>query len=227
MVGTPMIAVPAEATPRRQTRAPHARVPTLTTQPDEAPADQDDRPYGLAPQKIFFPSAGSPALLPGVKQYAGQQLLTGAQAKAYANDFIGVHVTKIADGQTYAQVSAKSQADPKNATLTAQKTALFQGETLRGASAQRLGLVRGRHDRDAGGHHPDRGRRHVAPAALGQLARQPAQPHLTGLIPSAATPSPLGAADPGDRSPKGRDARSGHVAARALRSETSSRAALE
>ena len=31
----------------------------------------------LAPQKIFFPAAASPALLPGIKQYAGQQLLTG------------------------------------------------------------------------------------------------------------------------------------------------------
>jgi hypothetical protein len=86
----------------------------------------------LAPQKIFFPPAGSPALLPGVKQYAGQQLLTGAQAKAYANNFIGVHVTKIANGQTYAEVSTKSLKDPKNATLAGQKTALFQGETLRG-----------------------------------------------------------------------------------------------
>jgi hypothetical protein len=36
----------------------------------------------LVPQKIFFPVAGSPALLPGVKQYAGQQLTTGSQAKA-------------------------------------------------------------------------------------------------------------------------------------------------
>ncbi len=86
----------------------------------------------LAPQKIFFPPAGSPALLPGVKQYAGQQLLTGDQAKAYANKFIGVHVTKIAGGQTYAQVSTASLAAPNNATLAGQKTALFQGETLRG-----------------------------------------------------------------------------------------------
>lgn len=86
----------------------------------------------LAPQKIFFPPAGSPELLPGVKQYGGQQLLTGGQAKAYANDFIGPHVKEIAGGQTYAQVSAKSLADPKNAKLAGQKTALFQGETLRG-----------------------------------------------------------------------------------------------
>jgi Glycosyl transferases group 1 len=42
-----MIAVPAEATPRRSTRAPHARVPTLTPTPDK-PAAQDDGTYGLA-----------------------------------------------------------------------------------------------------------------------------------------------------------------------------------
>jgi hypothetical protein len=52
----------------------------------------------LTPQKIFFPPAGSPALLPGVKQYAGQQVVTGGQAKAYANDFINVHLSKIAGG---------------------------------------------------------------------------------------------------------------------------------
>jgi hypothetical protein len=86
----------------------------------------------LAPQQIVFPPAGSPALLPGIKQYAGQKLTTGAQAKAYANNFIGEHVKKIANGQTYAQVATKSLAAPKDATLTAEKTALFQGETLRG-----------------------------------------------------------------------------------------------
>jgi hypothetical protein len=86
----------------------------------------------LAPQKIFFPAAGSPALLPGVKQYAGQQLVDGAQAKAYANNFINVHLSKIAGGQTYAQVSAAALAAPSNATLATEKATLFQGETLRG-----------------------------------------------------------------------------------------------
>ncbi len=86
----------------------------------------------LAPQKIFFPAKGSPALLPGVEQYAGQQVLNGTQAKAYANDFINVHLSKVAGGKTYSQVSAASIADPTNATLTAQKATLFQGETLRG-----------------------------------------------------------------------------------------------
>jgi uncharacterized membrane protein len=86
----------------------------------------------LVPQNIFFPAAGSPALLPGVKQYAGQQLVNGAQAKAYANNFINVHLSKIAGGQTYAQVSTAALAAPTNAKLAEEKATLFQGETLRG-----------------------------------------------------------------------------------------------
>ena len=86
----------------------------------------------LTPQKIFFPPARSPELLPGIKQYAGQRVVNGGQAKAYANDFINVHLSKIAGGKTYAEVSSASLADPKNAKLAGQKAALFQGETLRG-----------------------------------------------------------------------------------------------
>ena len=85
----------------------------------------------LVPQKIFFPAAGSPELLPGVKQYAGQQLVNGSQAKAYANNFINVHLSKVAGGQTYAQVSAAAIAAPTNAKLAEEKATLFQGETLR------------------------------------------------------------------------------------------------
>jgi hypothetical protein len=86
----------------------------------------------LVPQKIFFPASNSPALLPGVKQYAGQQLTNGSQAKAYANNFINVHLSKIAGGQTYAQVSTAALAAPKNVKLAEEKATLFQGETLRG-----------------------------------------------------------------------------------------------
>jgi hypothetical protein len=86
----------------------------------------------LAPQKIFFPPASSPALLPGIKQYAGQQLLNGDQAKAYANNFINVHLSKVAGGQTYSQVSTAAIAAPNNTKLAAEKATLFQGETLRG-----------------------------------------------------------------------------------------------
>jgi len=86
----------------------------------------------LVPQKITFPAAGSPALLPGIKQYAGQQLVDGAQAKAYANNFINVHLSEVAGGKTYAQVATAALAAPTNATLATEKATLFQGETLRG-----------------------------------------------------------------------------------------------
>lgn len=93
----------------------------------------------LASQKIYFPAAGSPAItsLPAsdqafVNQYAGQQVLTGAQAKVFADNYIAVHLKEIADGQTYAEVSAKALANPADAKLQAQASTLFRGETLRG-----------------------------------------------------------------------------------------------
>jgi len=90
----------------------------------------------LTAQKIFFPPAGSPGLdpveFPGLQKYAGQQVDNGVKAKAYANEFIGVHLTKVADGKTYSEVSALAMKDPTNTTLQTQKAVLFQGETLRG-----------------------------------------------------------------------------------------------
>jgi hypothetical protein len=65
-------------------------------------------------------------------KYAGQQLVDGAQAEAYADHFIAVHLREVAGGQTYAEVSGKALADPNNETLATQKAILFQGETLRG-----------------------------------------------------------------------------------------------
>jgi hypothetical protein len=91
----------------------------------------------LSAQKIFFPPAGStalasPAVGPFLNRYAGQQLVNGAQAKAYADHFIAVHLNEAAGGQTYAQVSAKAQANPSDSTLAAEVNTLFKGETLRG-----------------------------------------------------------------------------------------------
>jgi hypothetical protein len=91
----------------------------------------------LAAQQIYFPAAGSQALAspqigPYLNQYAGQQLTTGAQAEAYADHFIAVHLSEVAGGKTYAQVSALAQADPTNTALQAQVNTLFKGETLRG-----------------------------------------------------------------------------------------------
>ena len=93
----------------------------------------------LVEQQIFFPPAGSPAYkaLPAadaaaMTKYAGQQLITGAQAETYADHFIRVHLKGIGQGKTYSQVSALSMADPKNAALAGEVQTLFRGETLRG-----------------------------------------------------------------------------------------------
>jgi hypothetical protein len=91
----------------------------------------------LAAQKIFFPPKGNAALAPAaigpyLNKYAGQQMLTGQQAQAYANHFIAVHLQEIGGGKTYAQLSAASIAAPKNAALAAQVETVFKGETLRG-----------------------------------------------------------------------------------------------
>jgi len=93
----------------------------------------------LAEQNITFPAAGSPAITslpakdqPLIAKYAGQEMLNGKQAQAYADHFIAVHLSEIAGGKTYSQVSAASQADPTNTALSTQVQLLFRGSTLRG-----------------------------------------------------------------------------------------------
>jgi len=90
----------------------------------------------LSEQKIVFPPKGSPALdpktFPGLQQYAGQTVDNGPKAKAYADQFIKVHLKEVANGQTYSQVSAASRANPGDKKLASQVDTLFRGETLRG-----------------------------------------------------------------------------------------------
>lgn len=93
----------------------------------------------LSEQQITFPAANSESLnaLPAADKaamttYAGQQMTTGAQAETWADHYIAVHLKEIGGGSTYAQLSAKSMADPSNQKLAAQVQKVFQGETLRG-----------------------------------------------------------------------------------------------
>jgi hypothetical protein len=90
----------------------------------------------LAAQKIVFPANNSPAIkapeFAAMHQYAGELMTTGAQAEVYADHFIANHLTEIGGGKTYAQLSAESLAQPKNAALAAQVQTVFRGETLRG-----------------------------------------------------------------------------------------------
>lgn len=93
----------------------------------------------MAAEKIYFPDAGSAGLtaLPEpdrdkVARYAGQQLLTGAQAEVFADNYIAVHLKKIGGGKTYSELSAAAQTDPTNQKLAGQVQTMFRGETLRG-----------------------------------------------------------------------------------------------
>jgi len=91
----------------------------------------------LSQQQIFFPAAGSaaisdPAIKPYLTQYAGQQLTNGAQAEAFADHFIAVHLKAIGGGKTYAQLSTQAQADPTNTKLAGTVETMFKGQTLRG-----------------------------------------------------------------------------------------------
>jgi hypothetical protein len=97
----------------------------------------------LAQQQIYFPpeaafehpKAGTeitPSMIPSVSQFAGQQLLTGEQAKVYANDFIAVHLSEMPYGGVYSKLSAAYLADPKDTQLAAARQNSFMGTTLRG-----------------------------------------------------------------------------------------------
>jgi hypothetical protein len=96
----------------------------------------------LAAQQITFPPASAfahpkagaeitPSMIPSVSQYAGQQLLTGQQAEAYADHFIAVHIQNMTGGKTYSQLSTQALAQPNNAKLQAEVATVFKGETLR------------------------------------------------------------------------------------------------
>jgi hypothetical protein len=96
----------------------------------------------LASQQITFPPASAfahakagteitPSMIPSVSQYAGQPLLTGQQAEAYADHFIAVHIATMGGGKTYSALSAESIAAPNNTQLAGLVATVFKGETLR------------------------------------------------------------------------------------------------
>src|ERR1700739_3306035 len=93
----------------------------------------------LASQQIFFPPASAfahakagteitPSMMPSVSQYAGQQMLTGQQAEAYADHFIAVHIQEMGAGKTYSQLSAESLAQASNTTLDHTVNTVLKGE---------------------------------------------------------------------------------------------------
>jgi hypothetical protein len=104
---------------------------------------QDQVHSQLVAQKVFFPPNSDPELkdpaFAAVRQYAGQQLTTGAQAEVYADHFIANHLKAIGGGKTYAELSSqylamsdKQKASPDGVALQGTIQTMFRGETLRG-----------------------------------------------------------------------------------------------
>ncbi len=112
----------------------------------------------LTAQGIYFPDADqikaggaldTKEFPQEIRDQAGNQVADGNQARIYANDFLGKHLENVAGGLTYATIGPKltaanaalaaaSKDDPNYATLqanvatlTGQRSTLFQGETLR------------------------------------------------------------------------------------------------
>jgi len=106
----------------------------------------------LARQDITFPSkaafahpkAGTEitaAMIPSVSKYAGQQLLTGPQAEAYADHFIAIHLSEMPYGGVYSKISAAAMASPTNTSLKTLEQTSFQGTTLRGLLLEAYGFA--------------------------------------------------------------------------------------
>jgi hypothetical protein len=89
----------------------------------------------LVQEKIAFPAANSAGLsateFPGLQQYAGQAVDSGVKAKAYADEYIWVHMMAASGNKTYAEASAAAMAAPTDTKLAGIKATLFQGDMLR------------------------------------------------------------------------------------------------
>jgi hypothetical protein len=98
----------------------------------------------FAIQDITMPEGDALTSLPqadqdALKPYAGSQMDTGPEAKAYADHFILVHLNEASGGKSYSDVgnelaamTPEQQASPEGQDLAALKNTLFQGNTLRG-----------------------------------------------------------------------------------------------
>jgi hypothetical protein len=109
----------------------------------------------LAEQQVYFPPAAAFAhpngteitvgMKPYLLKYAGQEVLTGSQAEAYANHFIAVHLSEMPFGGVYSKVSAAAQsAKPGSAAaikLAGLEQTVFQGTTLRGLLLEAYGFA--------------------------------------------------------------------------------------
>ena len=98
----------------------------------------------LVMQDITMPEGEALASLPksdanALEEFAGSQLDTGDEAKAFADHYILVHMNASSDGRTYEEVSGEfiqlsdeEKAAPEGQALGGLRQSLFMGNTLRG-----------------------------------------------------------------------------------------------
>ena len=96
----------------------------------------------LAMQDITMPAKAqleTKAQHAALDKYAGQKMTTGAQAKAFSDHYILVHMNAAGGGKTYEEVSGEyiqlsdaQKASPEGQKLAGLRQTLFMGNTLRG-----------------------------------------------------------------------------------------------
>ena len=98
----------------------------------------------LTQQGITMPEGEALASLPksdasALEKYAGSELNTGPEAKAYADHYILAHMNAASDGRTYQEVSSEflalddtAKASEEGQALGGLRQTLFMGNTLRG-----------------------------------------------------------------------------------------------
>ena len=98
----------------------------------------------LSMQGITMPEGDAVSSLPQADQdalepYAGSALDTGAEAKAFADHYILVHMNEASDGQSYNDISGQylgmtdeQKASAEGQALGGLRQTLFMGNTLRG-----------------------------------------------------------------------------------------------
>jgi hypothetical protein len=105
----------------------------------------------LSEQQVYFPPKAAfatakpgteitPAMIPYIEKYAGQEVLTGQQAEAYADHFIAIHLSELPYGGVYSKLSTAARADPTSKKLAALEQTSFQGTTLRGLLLEAYGF---------------------------------------------------------------------------------------
>ncbi|WP_374456692.1 hypothetical protein [Nocardioides sp.] len=98
----------------------------------------------LTQQGITMPEGEALASLPkedaaALEEFAGSELNTGPEAKAYADHYILAHMNAASDGRTYQEVSSEflalddeAKASEEGQALGGLRQTLFMGNTLRG-----------------------------------------------------------------------------------------------